>query len=263
MAFSLKKEDKRTLYGDDEFVIEGRRFKLYLNDPNERYILQKEIGLEDYRWFHEQTGNRNWVLYNPKHYKISKDKDLRDILVFNVSEYDGTRLEVPINASSLCGLFSWVELPENFQFTSVFDTSNIVDTSLMFAGTTLPRYFSFGTHFHTHNVKDMHYMFYYTKVECPIHFNFDTKKVENMNHMYAHARIKHACEINLNTASVTNQRYMFHKTRFMEHPLFGDQFEISEHASTESMFLNTTLKGKTAGRELVENGKAMFQEMYS
>lgn len=260
MALSLKKEEKKTLYGNDEFNIEGRKFRLFLDDPNERFILQQELGYTEYKWFHEQTGNKNWVLYNPKQYKISKNKDLKDILSFNEAEYDGTRLEVPLNASSLCGAFSWVTLPENIEFTSVFDTTKIVDTSLMFAGTTLPKFFTFGTHFHTKNVRDMHYMFYYTNIECPINFNFETSKVENMNHMFAHAVIKHACEFDLDTSSSVNQRYMFHLTKFRHRPLFTERFNISETGSTESMFLNTTVNGQTVGREIVAAGKQLYKE---
>lgn len=249
MALRLKGENTETLFGNDVFKIEGNTYRLYLDDPSERQKLQEMIGLPNYKWFHEQTGNCNWVLYNPKQYKETVNKECRKILCFNNAEYDGTRLEVPINASSCCGLFSWSSLPDDLTLSSAFDTRDIIDTSLMFAGTVMPKGFSFGKNFKTKNVKDMHYMFYQTTFRQNITLEFDTQNVENMECMFCRSKFLKEAALNLNTFSVKNMRYIFQEAQFSVKPSLGDHFHLNERTmNSEGAFLAVSVDGEVKGR---------------
>lgn len=252
MALRLKSSEDKILYGNDEFTIEGHTYRLYLDDSNERWHLQKAICLENYVWFREETGTRNWVLYNPKQYRVSRNNDHKRILTFNEAEYDGSRLEVPINASSCCGLFSWCKLPDNLEFTSMFDTRNVLDMSLMFAGSSIPKYFTFGTHFHTENVRDMHYMFYKTVFWNTMQFSFNTTNVTNFSHMFTGTSLPKNCNINLDLSNAKDVSYMFHETKFAGKPEFGRKFIINDSTmNTDSLFLNARLNGDIIGREIM------------
>ena len=112
----------------------------------------------------------------------TKNWNGKKILKFNYREFKGGRLEVPINASSCCGMFSWVTLPEGFQIGGLFNTRGIKDMNLMFAGCVMPKGFSLGDHFHTKEVEDMRYMFYQSSVSEAFDFGkiFDTSHVMNM-----------------------------------------------------------------------------------
>ncbi len=252
MALRLKAESTRSTYGNEEFIVEGKIFHLYLDDPNEREHVKKALCLENYEFFKEQTGLGHWVLYNPKQYKIAKNRDHKDILIFNSIDYDGSKLEVPINASSCCGMFSWVELPEELELTSMFDTSNVVDMSLMFAGCIIPKYFSFGTHFHTYNVRDMKYMFYKTTLKRGVKLTLDTSHVRDFNHMFAHTIFSDEILLDFDLSHARDVSFMFNGTCFQKDPVFGKKFEVDDYRmNTDSMFLQATLDDEIVGRDIL------------
>ena len=231
--------------GYTHIVYEGTSHFVYVNDITEREVFQKKIGLMDYEWFEEGTGNKNWVLYNPVQFKPDRNWKGKKILKFNKDDYKGGRFEVPINSSSCCGMFSWTTLPENFTLNTLFNTKNIVDMNLMFAGSILPDGFNLSEKFDTSNVRDMRYMFY----ECVLPEklvlgnNFNTKKVEDMDFMFSECRIPRNFKLpdTFDTSSVKSMDHMFYEAVFTGKFDFGPGFKINPDVNTNLMFTDCVI----------------------
>ncbi len=211
------------------------------NDEYERDRVKKAIGVPDYEWFQETTGLKRLVLYNPQYYKPAHNFEERFILKFNVHDYDGKPLEMPINASSLCSMFSWMNLPKDLNFSKDFTLAKIWDTSLMFSGTILPKGFSLDERFNTSNVVTMRYMFY----GCTIHNkNFfktflDTTNVLNFDYMFAESSLCKGLDIGLNTHNAKTMSHMFFNTTFNGLCNLGDDFV--DPMKTKTMFIGARM----------------------
>ena len=232
--------ERQKVFGRDHFVYEENSYFIDVNDDSERMWFQNRIGVPNYKWFQEGTGDRHWVLYNPICFMPTKNWNGKKILKFNYREFKGGRLEVPINASSCCGMFSWVTLPEGFQIGGLFNTRGIKDMNLMFAGCVMPKGFSLGDHFHTKEVEDMRYMFYQSSVSEAFDFGkiFDTSHVMNMEYMFSECRIPDGLKFpeRFLTAQVTNMDHMFYESVFLGKADFGDGFVVSPGTNTNDMF---------------------------
>ena len=134
------KEDieREAIAGRTHIIFEGCSHFVDVDSESERNAFQKKMNIEGYKWFHETTGDKNWVLYNPNQYTVDKNWEGKNIIKFDSVGYDGSGLETPINASSLCGLFQWMRLPANLKFSKYFNLDNIIDLSLMFTGCIIP-----------------------------------------------------------------------------------------------------------------------------
>ena len=150
MAFTLVDKNKKIdlIYKIDPSYEEAKKYiedKLspiksgngyFFVNMKDQYMqdrLKSALGVPHYEVFHETTGRHNWILYNPTQYNLEFNREDKYILRFNHHKYDGSPLEMPINASSLCSLFSWMQLPDNLTFSKDWDTKDIVDMSMMFA----------------------------------------------------------------------------------------------------------------------------------
>ncbi len=258
LGLASKEEiERREAFGYTHIVFEGRSHFIYMNDDYEKERFQDECGLPHYRWFQEATGKKNWVLYNPKHYRPDKNWEGKNILKFNKDDYDGAKLETPINASSLCGMFSWITLQDNIVFGSRFYADTIYDMSLMFAGTVIPKGFSIGNYFNTSNTTNMRYMFY--KCVMPEGFSlggkFNTKSVDNMEYMFAEMKMPNNFRLpeKFITENVKNMNHMFFNTEFCGGFDFGADFVISEGTDTESVFENCIINGQVTEMKYSRN----------
>ncbi|MCM1295281.1 MAG: BspA family leucine-rich repeat surface protein [Muribaculaceae bacterium] len=273
MAFSLKgsgsgkkisrgiasKEDieRYESIGYTHIVYEGSSHFVYTDDLTERDVFKQTIGLNNYEWFQEGTGNKNWVLYNPVQFRPDKNWKGKKILKFNKDDYKGGRFEVPINSSSCCGMFSWTTLPENFKLDTLFNTKDIVDMNLMFAGSILPDVFTISERFTTNNVRDMRYMFY----ECvlpekfTLNDNFNTSKVEEMDFMFSECRVPKNFRLpdTFDTSSVKSMDHMFYETVFSGKFDFGNAFKINEGVNTKLMFTDSVINNETVDPEKCED----------
>ena len=237
--------ERQKIFGREHFIYAGDSYFIDVNDDSERFWFQSRIGADNYKWFQEGTGDKHWVLYNPKCFTPGKNWKGKKILKFNYREFRGGRLEVPINASSCFGMFSWVTLPEGFQIGGLFNTRGIVDMNLMFAGCVMPKGFSLGDHFHTKEVKDMRYMFYQSSVSEAFDFGkiFDTTNVTNMEYMFSECRIPDGLKFPdlFVTEQVTNMDHMFYESVFLGSVDFG-KFTVSPGTNTENMFTDCTIR---------------------
>jgi len=236
------------LRGYTHIVFEDESHFLFIEDDDERTKFQENLCLHNYQWFQEQTGEKNWVLYNPEHFKVDRNLSGKKILKFNKDDYQGGRLELPINASSCCGMFSWTTIPENLILGKRFNTKNIKDMNLMFAGSILPKSFTLGDYFDTSNVEDMRYMFYECFISEGFKFNtkFNTNKVKNMEYMFARCKFANGIKLpeDFVTSKVTNMSHMFYESIFQGDFSFGYAFTISPNADITNLFVGSTVKNE-------------------
>ena len=258
---SQEEIDRNLLIGYSHIVYEGNSHFLYIEDESERFAFKRKIGLPEYEWFQEGTGNKNWVLYNPLQYKPDKNWNGKKILKFNKDEYKGGRFETPINASSCCGMFSWITLPESFNLDKLFYTKEIVDMNLMFAGAVLPDNFDLGKHFHTDKVKDMRYMFYECTIPEGFNFNdkFVTSNVRKMDYMFSECIIPKGVSLPacFDTSKVVSMDHMFYESEFAKDFDFGPSFKIWNEVNTDMMFADCKIAGETIDNDHCEDFEYM------
>ncbi len=237
---------ERASRGYAHIVCDGASYFVNPSDEYERARLQKTLGVENYKWFQEATGAKHWVLFNPKHFKIDKDYENRKVLKINSMEYDGGLVETPINASSLCGLFSWSIIPENIKFSRRFSLKDITELSLMYAGSRIPENVDLSPCFKTNTVLNTRYMFYRTKLpkKFQIPDTFDTSFVSNMEYMFAQMTIPDKFEINLHTDSAMDVNHMFFNANFDGSCSFGENFKLYNDMDTDCMFDGCIIKGR-------------------
>lgn len=235
-----------------------------IKDESERERLQRRLGLDGYKWFKEETGHGHWVIYNPRHYKIDLDWENRAVLKLNTSEYDGGKLEPPINASSFCGIFSWMTIPENIKFSTRFSLRHIKEMSLMFAGSQIPEGIDLSPCMTTHHVETIRYMFY--KATIPKDFKigecFNTHKVTNMEHLFSQTKIPNGFQVNLRTDSLKKANHMFHKTNFVGDCIFGENFKLTEDIDTSNFFDEATIHGKQYFEDDKYDIKELMKELH-
>ena len=91
--------ERQTTIGKTHIQYEGASYFIYIEDEGEREAFKNQRGIPHYEWFHEKTGNKQWVLYNPLQYKEDLSKNGKKILKFNPKYYKGGKVELPINAT--------------------------------------------------------------------------------------------------------------------------------------------------------------------
>ena len=278
MAFSLAgkpKERKLEYISDsnltDEIILEkyehgysrvrykGGSFFVNMDDEYEQYRVQEAIGVPNYKWFRETTGNHNWVLFNPKQYNVEYNSENRFILKFNAHDYDGLPLQLPINASSCCSMFSWLTLPEDFVLHRNFVLDNIVDASMMFAGCVFSANFEFD--FDTTNLYNMRYMFFQCKFGRKDFLKkLNTTNAVNLAYMFGEAELPNGFEVDIDTTNVQNMTKMFFNTIFNGKSTFGDKFNVTGRVTADNLFQGATLNGKELSNYTVPKALEMLAE---
>ena len=251
--------------GKAHVISEGASHFFDIDDELERITFQRKIGLPDYEWFKETTGEQHWVLCNPMHFKHDRATSGKKILRFIDNGYNGTRVELPINASSCHGMFSWCTLPNNIVFGSLFNTRHVVDMNLMFAGCIMPQGFTLGRHFNTCDCKEMRYMFYQSVMPDSFTFDekFDTSNVEHMEYMFSECRIPDGFRMpdSFSTSKVADMNHMYYATNFVGKYDFGKNFVPHMFADTRYMFSECIIAGETIDEQYKEDFKYMKERL--
>ena len=84
------------------FTIDGYSFSTVPSNSRCREQCCSEIADKTgktYFWMREETGNKNWVLYNPNEYYVRKDSEYRCEHLHLSRSFKG-KVRLPINASS-------------------------------------------------------------------------------------------------------------------------------------------------------------------
>ena len=216
-------------------------FFVNMNDEYDQDRVKTAIGVEDFKWFHETTGNRNWVLYNPKFFKIEYNNEDKFILRFKTEKYDGTPVSMPINASSMCSMFSWMELPSNLVFENRFNMDNILDASMMFTGCIFN---GFELPWDTSHCLFMRYMFYDCNMPNKSWLkNINTRYCINTEYMFGKSTIADGAEFDLHTLNTVNMNRMFFATEFKGNCSLGQNFIYPDTKITRTLFDDAQCRG--------------------
>ena len=214
------------------FTIDGHSFSTDFNsgfsqDPNtdfnteeEREMHREEIIEErekcvkeilevtgrHYSWYKENTGNKNWILYDTEQYEVRNFDDIKYLVLNNKlmdvktflcvrRDFKG-KLHLPINASTCSFMFVDINVSE-IDLTE-FDTTNIVDMDYMFLEADLGDCFSLGSPTNAQaNTPDRNIL------------TLNTEGVTSMSGMFKDCKVKHLDLNSLRTHNVTDFSDMF------------------------------------------------------
>ena len=234
---------------------DGGAFFIYINDEYERDRVKEAIGVPHFEWFHETTGLKQWVLYNPKQYKVEYNSEDKFILRFNHHDYNGDPLDAVINASSLCSMFSWMQLPDNISFDRRFELSEIYDTTFMFAGCVLPPNFTLDDRFDLKNVLNTRFMFYQCSINNSSFFGniLHIENSLNIEYMFAESAFHKDIELLLNTGNAKCMDRMFFNTVFYGKCILGDGFVYPHKCKKREVFRDARRENEIlTGKKLEE-----------
>lgn len=210
------------------FTIDGHSFSQdFSSDPNinlntdlnteeerEEIIEEREKCVKEilevtgrhYSWYKENTGNKNWILYDTEQYEVRNFDDIKYLVLNNRlmdvktflcvrRDFKG-KLHLPINASTCSFMFVDINVPE-IDLTE-FDTTNVVDMDYMFLEADLGDRFSLGSPTNAQaNTPDRNIL------------TLNTEGVTSMSGMFKDCKVKHLDLSSLRTNNVTDFSDMF------------------------------------------------------
>lgn len=165
-----------------------------------------EVTGRHYSWYKENTGNKNWILYDTEQYEVRNYDDIEHLVLNNKlmdvktflcvrRDFKG-KLHLPINASTCSFMFVDINVPE-LDITE-FDTTNIVDMDYMFLEADLGDCFSLGSPTNAQaNTPDRNIL------------TLNTEGVTSMSGMFKDCKVKHLDLSSLRTHNVTDFSDMF------------------------------------------------------
>lgn len=203
------------------FTIDGHSFSTAINTAAKREQCVKEI-LEvtgrHYSWYKENTGNKNWILYDTEQYEVRNFDDIKYLVLNNRlmdvktflcvrRDFKG-KLHLPINASTCSFMFVDINVLE-IDLTE-FDTTNIVDMDYMFLEADLGDCFSLGspTNAQATNTES-------SSIDAQANtpgrntLTLNTEGVTSMSGMFKDCKVKHLDLSSLMTNNVTDFSDMF------------------------------------------------------
>lgn len=203
------------------FTIDGHSFNTAINTAAKREQCVKEI-LEvtgrHYSWYKENTGNKNWILYDTEQYEVRNFDDIKYLVLNNRlmdvktflcvrRDFKG-KLHLPINASTCSFMFVDINVLE-IDLTE-FDTTNIVDMDYMFLEADLGDCFSLGsaTNAQATNTES-------SSIDAQANtpgrntLTLNTEGVTSMSGMFKDCKVKHLDLSSLRTNNVTDFSDMF------------------------------------------------------
>lgn len=203
------------------FTIDGHSFSTAINTAAKREQCVKEI-LEvtgrHYSWYKENTGNKNWILYDTEQYEVRNFDDIKYLVLNNRlmdvktflcvrRDFKG-KLHLPINASTCSFMFVDINVLE-IDLTE-FDTTNIVDMDYMFLEADLGDCLSLGspTNAQATNTES-------SSIDAQANtpgrntLTLNTEGVTSMSGMFKDCKVKHLDLSSLRTNNVTDFSDMF------------------------------------------------------
>lgn len=191
------------------FTINGHNFSTAFNTAAKREQCAEKILSttgRHYSWYKENTGNKNWILYDTEQYEVRNFDDIKYLVLNNRlmdvktflcvrRDFKG-KLHLPINASTCSFMFVDSNVPE-IDLTE-FDTTNVVDMDYMFLEANLGDCLSLVSSTITQaNTPDRNIL------------TLNTEGVISMSGMFKDCKVKHLDLRNLRTDNVTDFSDMF------------------------------------------------------
>lgn len=191
------------------FTIDGYSFSTAFNTAAKREQCAEKILSttgRHYSWYKENTGNKNWILYDTEQYEVRNFDDIKYLVLNNRlmdvktflcvrRDFKG-KLHLPINDSTCSFMFVDSNVPE-IDLTE-FDTTNVVDMDYMFLEANLGDCLSLVSSTITQaNTPDRNIL------------TLNTEGVISMSGMFKDCKVKHLDLRNLRTDNVTDFSDMF------------------------------------------------------
>ena len=191
------------------FTIDGYSFSTAFNTAAKREQCAEKILSttgRHYSWYKENTGNKNWILYDTEQYEVRNFDDIKYLVLNNRlmdvktflcvrRDFKG-KLHLPINASTCSFMFVDSNVPE-IDLTE-FDTTNVVDMDYMFLEANLGDCLSLVSSTITQaNTPDRNIL------------TLNTEGVISMSGMFNDCKVKHLDLRKLRTDNVTDFSDMF------------------------------------------------------
>lgn len=222
--------------GEITFSLGNTTYKVNPNSERERKSLLKQINAispHKWDWFHEDTGNCHWVLYDTEMYQECINKFYQHYLHY--IEDCGLDPVMPFNASSCYKMFADYRILNEIDFSN-FDTSNIITMESMFECSIYLEHLDLST-FNTKKLRNMNYMFCKCTYTISINLSsFNTEEVDLMAGVFR--QCKHLEELdlrNFSTVHVTDMDEMFSRC-FLLKSIRLDNFDFSQVRSAVGMF---------------------------
>lgn len=203
------------------FTIDGHSFSTAIDTAAKIEKCVKEI-LEvtgrHYSWYKENTGNKNWILYDTEQYEVRNFDDIKYLVLNNKlmdvktflcvrRDFKG-KLHLPINASTCSFMFVDINVHE-IDLTE-FDATNVVDMDYMFLEAALGDRFSLGspTNAQATNAESSPTN---AQANTPDRntLTLNTEGVTSMSGMFKDCKVKHLDLSSLRTHNVTDFSDMF------------------------------------------------------
>ena len=191
----------------EEIIDEREKCVKEILEEREKCIKEiLEVTGRHYSWYKENTGNKNWILYDTEQYEVRNYDDIehlvfgRDLLDAETflcvrKDFKG-KLHLPINASTCSFMFVDINVPE-IDLTE-FDTTNVVNMDYMFLEADLGDRFSLSSHTNAQaNTPDRNIL------------TLNTEGVTSMSGMFKDCKVKHLDLSSLRTNNVTDFSDMF------------------------------------------------------
>lgn len=191
-----------------------------------------EVTGRHYSWYKENTGNKNWILYDTEQYEVRNFDDIKYLVLNNRlmdvktflcvrRDFKG-KLHLPINASTCSFMFVDINVPE-LDITE-FDTTNVINMDYMFLESDLGDCFSLGSPTNAQaNTPGRNTL------------TLNTEGVTSMSGMFKDCKVKHLDLSSLRTNNVTDFSDMFCSCNDLI-DLNVDSFDTSKAKDFHGMF---------------------------
>lgn len=212
-----------TIVAEDSFSIDGHTYYLDFESEEIREKIKQEVNLRTefkWDWFHEETGNENWVLYNNKMYEVISpdEKHPNRPKYLHYKETSGLAPELPINCSSCHYMFSDLSTIKELSLNKEkFDTRDIVTMCGMFSGCSSVEELNI-KELITFNVRDMQWMFADCENLTYVNLDkFNTERVNSMVGMFSECtKLEYLDLRSFNPRSLSSLERMFYNCNRLE-----------------------------------------------
>lgn len=229
----LKKKDTKLV-----FLYKGRRYAV---DPesdesreNCKEILNNLDSEHTFDWFKEETGNKQWVLYDTKYFYI-ECIDTFYHLHYKEDSNAADTLTIPLNCSSCYEMF------DNYRGKSLtlpqFDTTGVVAMQYMFAHSHNLVKLDL-SNFNTESVKDMQYMFRCCdKLSLLNMSSFSTENLVNTEYMFSGCCSLEFLDLtSFRTTSLKSLHCMFYDCSNLQRIYVSQKWKLPEGAKGIDVF---------------------------
>ena len=219
------------------FRVEGKEYSLRIVSKEEMQRVKEEVNKNSkytYDWFKEETGNKQWVLYDTDYFYAGKLGILK-CLRYKENNAAGNKVIIPLNCSSCFHMF--YNYQGRYLDLSHFDTTGITTMEGMFS--TCSNLVKLDlSNFNTESVENMRYMF----EDCSNLFlldvsSFSTENVVNMEGMFFECDSLEFLDLtSFNTASLESLYRMFYDCNSLQRIYVSPKWKLQEKVGGMCVF---------------------------